>query len=83
MGTCWSCKFWAVKGDRRQATDESEAECRFMPPSILRSIVTPRGERALRRSWPETFGKDWCGQHQPAGSEWTSRGLRLASRLPL
>lgn len=59
---CRYCLYWYSRlPGRIQPKDETLGECRFNPPSPQSS--SDGGRHTDRRGgWPETYGKDWCGQ---------------------
>jgi hypothetical protein len=59
---CRFCLYWYSRlPGRIQPKDETLGECRFGPPVVPAS--TEHNRPAERRgAWPETYGRDWCGQ---------------------
>ncbi len=59
---CRYCLYWHSRlPGRTEPKDETVGECRFNPPAFF----TPSaGSRISEKKgvWPETYGRDWCGQ---------------------
>lgn len=59
---CRYCLFWHSRlPGRAELKDDTVGECRFNPPTLLLPGESRR-TTDKRGAWPETYGRDWCGQ---------------------
>jgi hypothetical protein len=59
---CRYCLYWHSRlPGGREPTDDTVGECRFGPPTFYAANEGPRVNQK-RGAWPETYGRDWCGQ---------------------
>lgn len=53
---CSACQYWHVQPTLPTLPDGSQqGQCRLNPPSASASAP---------RTWPVTYGSDWCGQYK-------------------
>lgn len=52
---CGTCMYWQHTSRNTPASQKVRAECRRFPPSGQ--------SREDVATWPETLGKDWCGEY--------------------
>ncbi len=59
---CRNCLYWHSRlPGRVEPKDDTVGECRFNPPVFSPSDGARRANEK-QGVWPETYGKDWCGQ---------------------
>lgn len=61
---CCNCRFWQIT-DIRDRPIDSDGECRFNPPVVVRAIDTLNRDY-LESFFPTTGGDEWCGKLEPA-----------------
>ncbi|GEM_PF-319705 len=78
---CRYCLYWHSRlPGGVEPKDETIGECRFNPPVSLAAGDIRRASEK-RGFWPETHGKDWCGQFSL--HRWPQRGGGFMKPPPL
>lgn len=59
---CRFCLYWHSRlPGSVKPKDETVGECRISPP-VHDPLAEGRRASEKRGAWPETYGRDWCGQ---------------------
>jgi hypothetical protein len=76
---CDLCRWWGWDGNRQSGMDHLSADCRRNAP-IFHEVRD--GGYIREQNWPQTKGKDWCGDFEQIPQRYSDMPTAKSRVLP-